>query len=142
MKTKPCTRGKHEIGVEFFSKCAKNKDGLMHWCKKCVAEYERERYQNGDRDRKKGNRANTEKRAQDYIWSVLTTSQCVDCCNDDPLVLEFDHRDGSDKLYNISSMYSWSVESIKKEITKCEVRCANCHKKKTAKQFGFWRSLR
>jgi hypothetical protein len=107
-----------------------------------MAAYERERYQNGDRKRKEDNRQKIVEKARDYIWSVLESSACVDCSNSDPLVLEFDHRDNSGKLYNIAEMHRLSVSKIKEEIAKCEVRCANCHKKRTAVQFGFWRTLR
>lgn len=58
---------------------------------------------------------------------------CVDCGEHDPVVLEFDHV--SDKNADISNMvckgYSW--QSILEEISKCEVRCANCHRRVTAK---------
>jgi hypothetical protein len=30
---------------------------------------------------------------------------------------------------------------LKAEIAKCQVRCANCHRRRTAAQFGWWRSL-
>jgi L-lysine 2,3-aminomutase len=57
---------------------------------------------------------------------------CVDCGETDPRVLDFDHI--SNKKHNISTLlrkeYSW--ESILLEAKKCEVRCANCHRKKTA----------
>lgn len=47
------------------------------------------------------------------------------------MVLEFDHL--RDKFLGISIMinnnYTW--DKILKEIDKCEVRCANCHRKKT-----------
>jgi hypothetical protein len=38
----------------------------------------------------------------------------------------------------IKSRYSWN--RIKEEIRKCDVRCANCHRLRTAKQFG-WKRL-
>ena len=57
---------------------------------------------------------------------------CVDCGESDPRVLDFDHI--NNKKHNVSTLlrkeYSW--ESILKEASKCEVRCANCHRKKTA----------
>lgn len=139
---KICTRGNHEVDVSLFSKSSRSKDGLMRWCKPCVAQYERERYQSGDKERKQKNKNNTIQRARDYIWKVLSESNCVDCGIDDPMVLEFDHKEDSGKLYNVASMHALSVDRIKAEIAKCEIRCANCHKKKTARQFGFWRTSR
>ena len=57
---------------------------------------------------------------------------CVDCGETDPRVLDFDHI--NNKKYNVSTLiskeYSW--ESILEEASKCEIRCANCHRKKTA----------
>ena len=57
---------------------------------------------------------------------------CVDCGQSDPRVLDFDHI--NTKRYNISTLlkkeYSW--ESILEEAKNCEVRCANCHRIKTA----------
>ena len=45
---------------------------------------------------------------------------------------------------NINSMTEKNVEEqlldkVEEEISKCEVRCANCHRKKTAKTFSWWR---
>lgn len=57
---------------------------------------------------------------------------CVDCGETDPRVLDFDHI--HNKKHNVSTLlrkeYSWN--SILEEAEKCEVRCANCHRKKTA----------
>lgn len=68
-------------------------------------------------------------RSRKYIKDYLSTHPCVDCGNDNVIVLEFDHvRDT--KLYNISDMVqkAYSITTIQKEIDKCDVRCANCHR--------------
>ena len=75
-----------------------------------------------------------------YVDSYLKDNACVDCGEADPVVLEFDHRNPEEKHKCISKMtYSGhSLEALKAEIAKCDIRCANCHKRRTAKQFG-WR---
>lgn len=73
------------------------------------------------------------------VSNYLKEHPCVDCDEKDIVVLEFDHIDSTTKIDNVSTMItnrvSWS--KILKEINKCEVRCANCHRRKTAKQFGY-----
>jgi len=70
------------------------------------------------------------------LYSFLSTQSCVDCGEDDPIVLEFDHRDPENKFKIVGRMlsghYSW--KSVKSEIDKCDVRCANCHRRKTYNQ--------
>lgn len=85
------------------------------------------------RDRKK------RKRNQDFILEYLKTHYCVDCGEDDPVVLEFDHL--RDKEENISDLINQrkSLKRIKAEIAKCEVVCANCHRVRTAKNFGSYK---
>ncbi len=72
------------------------------------------------------------------LVAYLLLHPCVECGEADPLVLQFDHRDRTVKRIEISCMlkdYSWSAIEI--EISKCDVRCANCHSRRTARQFGF-----
>ncbi len=74
------------------------------------------------------------------LFNFLLKRSCVDCGEKDPVVLEFDHNGGENKFKTISKMlsghYSW--QSLEKEIQKCEIRCANCHRRKTYIQFGHW----
>jgi hypothetical protein len=50
---------------------------------------------------------------------------CVDCgYSGHPHALQFDHVRG---VKRISVSHCKSIESARKEIAKCEVRCANCH---------------
>ncbi len=68
------------------------------------------------------------------ILQYLLKHPCVDCPETDPVVLEFDHVRGVKKLA-VSSMvrHGASWPTLLKEIAKCEVRCANCHRKRTCK---------
>ena len=73
------------------------------------------------------------------IAQYLETHPCVDCGESDPVVLHFDHVRG-EKIENVSNMARKNIWSkVEKEIEKCEIRCANCHMRKTAKQFK-WNS--
>lgn len=72
----------------------------------------------------------------EYIKFYLSSHPCVDCGEKDIVTLDFDHVRGK-KRKSISLMRSegFSLETIKKEIEKCEVRCCNCHRKVTRKRF-------
>ena len=48
--------------------------------------------------------------------------------------LHFDHLDITTKHAEISKMKSYSIGSVKKEMRKCRVLCANCHAEHTATQ--------
>ncbi len=117
-------------------------------CKKCYLEYGRRHYQNNKQyyldKAKRYNEAHRE-RIQRLFWAYLDEHLCVDCGNTDPRVLEFDHVRG-EKAHNVSELKSlkFSWEAILKEIEKCDIRCANCHRIKTFKQFGwkkYWNIL-
>lgn len=74
-------------------------------------------------------------RNKNYVREYLSTHPCVDCGEKDVIVLEFDHVRG-EKSSDISRAVNagWSLERIKQEIEKCEVRCANCHRRITHKR--------
>lgn len=65
------------------------------------------------------------------LAEIKKASGCVDCGEQNHIVLDFDHL--RDKKYNISRMihdgFSW--KAIMREINKCEVVCANCHRIRT-----------
>ena len=75
------------------------------------------------------------------VLQVLKTRPCLDCGESDPVVLDFDHVLPG-KFKNISDMvrngYAWA--KIEQEISLCEVVCANCHRRRTAKRAN-WRRL-
>lgn len=77
-------------------------------------------------------------RNQRFVVEYLKEHPCVDCGETDPLVLEFDHVRGKER--NVSQL-KWSSAPtwrIMGEIERCDVRCVNCHMRRTATQSG-WR---
>jgi transcription elongation factor Elf1 len=74
------------------------------------------------------------------VFAYLRANPCVDCGEEDIAVLEFDHRCRVSKQDRVSALvcqgYSW--ETVKTEIDKCDVRCANCHRRRTAIQLGWY----
>lgn len=78
-------------------------------------------------------------RAQNFdrMMSYLAVHPCVDCGEQDLIVLDFDHLPEHEKHFEVSravtaSTRSW--QSIEREIAKCEVVCANCHRRRTARR--------
>ena len=44
--------------------------------------------------------------------------------------MDFHHKDPSTKVFEIGSKgYKYSLEKLKEEVAKCDVVCANCHRK-------------
>lgn len=137
---KTCTKCK--ITKESFPKRSASKDGLSSWCTSCFSEHSKNKYASDaeERARKKKNVDRLIEKTREYIFQYLKKNPCVVCGESDIVVLEFDHRNPDEKKYNVSEMMKFSVESLKNEIKKCDVLCANCHRRKTAAQFGTWRN--
>jgi len=55
---------------------------------------------------------------------------CIKCGEKDPSCLDFHHRDGKiDKRGNIGEIRRYAIPKLLEEIAKCDVLCANCHRK-------------
>ena len=75
-----------------------------------------------------------------YLFAYFEAHPCMDCGETDPVVLEFDHL--RDKSFNIGqdlARRAW--KSVLDEIEKCEVVCANCHRRRTARRRGALRAV-
>lgn len=61
------------------------------------------------------------------VNQIKLKAGCKDCgYRDNPMALQFDHRDPSQKKFNIGGRNA-GLKHILEEIAKCDVRCANCH---------------
>lgn len=87
-----------------------------------------------------GNTARYRERNTTFILAYLSTHPCVDCGESDPVVLEFGHVRAKTGLISRMRRFS-SLELISAELERCDVRCVNCHMRRTARQFN-WRKSR
>jgi hypothetical protein len=142
---KICTRCKTEKDLHLFSARKRSKDGRAAWCRDCFKEsWQRRYYENHGHYRNSHNTSRNRIREQNarQVFEYLASHPCINCGESDPIVLEFDHRDKVDKIENISNLIlnsSW--QKIENEIEKCDVLCANCHRRKSAAQFGYKRHI-
>ena len=132
-QTKFCVQCETEKPFSEFKPSPKHRHGLFHWCKECSRQYAKTlpSYERMKRDLKQQKEL-LRLQAQKLVKNYLQTHSCVDCGEDDWVVLEFDHVRGVKKLA-VSRMVSCghSIKKINEEIAKCEIVCANCHKRRT-----------
>lgn len=137
-----CSRCGKTKPIDEFS--VKNKKtGLRRtWCRDCARTYGREHYRRNKpayltRARKR--RPKDRARVRAAVTEYLRTHPCVDCGESAILLLDFDHRDPSSKRAPVARLVSTgALPLVMTEIAKCDVRCGNCHRKRTATQLN-WR---
>ena len=118
-------------------------DGRGNLCKPCKKRYNATYYQ-GTKDRHNPVRATRRRQVkaelQDKVYDYLRAHPCVDCGESDIVMLDFDHQ--GNKVAQITDMIQamrpWS--EVLQEIAKCEVVCANDHRRRTARMFGWKRA--
>lgn len=128
--------------VADFNRSADSPSGRRGTCRRCDARRNRARYVAGGRELYEEKKQTIETRRREIITRIyryLLSHPCVGCGEADPIVLDFDHVRG-EKLAGVSQLVSWARkwEVILAEIEKCDVRCANCHRRKTAKQLNWY----
>ena len=113
------------------------------YCKPCRKAYGREHYER-NKSRYLENATKRTRRVlrdrMEYVVRYLATHPCVECGEGDPVVLEFDHL--RDKRFDIATgVRERNWQEALDEIEKCDVVCANCHRRRTAVKSGFIRAV-
>lgn len=144
MGKKICRVCKIEKLLEDYNK--KGPDGYQNECRECQKESSKNYYKkNNEKLKKQINEAKQIRINENRItyFKYLKNHPCIDCGESNPIVLEFDHRDGVDKISTVGELvwngYSW--DKIQLEIDKCDVRCSNCHRIRTSKQQGWYKEI-
>lgn len=129
-----CTCCRERRPAAAFPRRRRDGPELQTWCRDCFAG-SNARYYAANREREIARiRRNAEcgrQAARALVTVYLAMHPCVDCGETDRIVLEFDHV--RPKRREVSVMvaagYRWPI--IEAEIAKCEVRCGNCHRRRT-----------
>jgi hypothetical protein len=77
--------------------------------------------------------------AREFVYQYLLTHPCEECGESDPRVLEFHHVGNKDTEITRLVGGGWSIKRVQQEIDKCQVLCANCHRKITIEERGWFR---
>ena len=131
------------VGKKICSKCDKllplsafklrgDRACLRAMCRECVKQYDRDHYFSNrikKLKRKKETRKAIYARNKSFVRNFLKYKACEVCGETDSIVLEFHHVDRRNKLHNITDMMHYSTNAIEKEMLKCDVLCANCHRR-------------
>lgn len=140
---KYCTRCKQNKDFEDFRPNKRTKDGYQKYCITCDKEYQKEWYlKNKEKHKSKSKISNLvrKKRNIKFVLEYFKNNPCSKCGETDPVVLDFDHL--GDKKYQVARLVGGSsIDKIKSEIAKCQVLCANCHRRKTAKDFNWYKMV-
>ena len=114
-------------------------------CRPCHSAYHREHYlANKQRyvDQARASKQRLRLERTRFLFEYFAAHPCTDCGEPDPMVLEFDHLDAGTKAFTIGQSIPYrNWPSILEEIEKCEVVCANCHRRRTARRGGTIRAL-
>ena len=112
------------------------------YCRPCRSAYHRQHYLKNKQRYIENNRKRVSRVMQEryeYLLLYFQTHPCVECGEKDPVVLEFDHL--GDKSFDVArGIRDKNWNEVLAEMEKCEVVCANCHRRRTALRGGFLRA--
>ena len=127
---KACTKCGIPKETEEF---AKKKGRASSWCKECHNIYTRHHYKSNKEYYSTRNKTHREEMKK-WMADIKSDLQCIKCREATLMCLDFHHRDPGLKDCSIyQAIRRWGKKRIIEEISKCDVLCANCHRKEHAK---------
>lgn len=142
MEAKRCSRCGETRPVDEFPTRNKQTGLRRVWCRACCRAYGREHYRRDPTpylDRIRRWRRDERPRIVATAADHLRAHPCIDCGEADILLLDFDHRDRAAKIAPVARLIHYaSLAVVLAEIEKCDVRCGNCHRRKTSAELN-WR---
>jgi hypothetical protein len=132
--TKYCNSCEQVKPVEEFARNSSRRDGLQVECRTCKGTRDRAYHSAVPQRRAPAQRVRRAALRQ-RLYEYMAERTCADCPESDPVVMEFDHVRGEKKA-NVGDLLArgsgWPA--MLEEIGKCEMVCANCHRRRTARR--------
>lgn len=127
---KICSICKINKPIEEFSWKNKKQETRSKECQECHRKIRNNYYVNNCEKEKAGTKAR-KKEIKKWLHEYKSSLKCNRCPENHVSTLDFHHEDPLEKEICVSVAISngWSIKRILKEIEKCEVLCANCHRK-------------
>ena len=127
---KVCSKCKANKPVEEFNFRNRSAGIRHHYCRECGKIFTRNHYKRNKRqyiDRTLRSHA----KRREYLHQIKS-QPCADCGVQYPYyVMDFDHREGEEKVFEMNHVNYVTMSAIKREVEKCDVVCANCHRERT-----------
>jgi hypothetical protein len=128
MEKKCCGPCQRTLDISFFG--SKGVGRIQQFCKECQREYSKQHYQQN-----KARYYERNERQRQRLKDILQQAKskpCQDCgIQYAPYVMDFDHREGVDKIDHVGRFILYTKKKLIEEIAKCDVVCSNCHRERT-----------
>jgi len=130
METKTCSKCKEVISLDLFNFKNKARGEKYSCCKTCWNAINKQRYADNKQYYIDKAKSRTEA-IRSWLKDLKSELICARCGEDHWSCLELHHEDQLEKEFQISDAAhrGYSKKRIMEEIKKCEVLCANCHRK-------------
>lgn len=144
VETRHCPKCDTDLPAAKFDRAPNGR--WSSYCKACLSLYCHQHYVRNAKlhnARRMAARQRYRVRNRAFILEYLNSHPCVDCGEEDPLLLDFDHVVLQSKKVEVSklSCEGRGLAQIQREMSLCVVRCAHCHRRRTARQFGWVKGI-
>lgn len=127
---KICSRCKIPKTLDEFNFRNREKGTRHGYCRECGKTLTRSHYQRNKSQYLEKNLRSFHKRRE--FVRQMKNRPCEDCGISYPYyVMDFDHREDEIKEFGLNEITQKAINSLKREIAKCDVVCANCHRERT-----------
>lgn len=125
---KICTKCKSEKPISEFAFRNKKTGKFASNCKSCQKSMKDKHY-NTNKTRYLERNRKRKKEKREWWLNLKNTLSCKNCGISHVAVLDFHHRDPTEKEFTISNFYRiYEKKKILLELEKCDVLCSNCHR--------------